>query len=92
VQQAIYAMPMGKGLTEVVAAFSDFRPLSNGIRYAFRSEGTVDGKPAFASKLESVVVNGTIDEKLFVAPAAPAEMPGFPMPAPAGSPAPSPAP
>ena len=93
VHQAIYAMPMGTGMTQVVATFADFRPLSNGVKYAFRSEGTVDGKPAFASRLESVVVNGTVEDRLFVAPPEPAEMPAMPTPsAPDRSPSPAPSP
>jgi hypothetical protein len=93
VHQAIYSMPMGTGTTQVVATFADFRPLSNGVKYAFRSEGTVDGKPAFASRLESVVVNGAIEDRLFVAPPEPAEMPQLPTPsAPDKSPAPAPSP
>ena len=55
---------------QVVATFSDYRPLSNGVRYPFKSEGTVDGKPVFTSSLEKVVVNGAIAESLFALPRA----------------------
>ena len=91
VHQAIYSMPMGQAVAQVVARYSDFRPLSNGIKYAFKSEGTVDGNPAFASRLDSVAVNPTLDEKIFQAPPPPAENP-FAMPPPGAPPAPLPSP
>ena len=89
VRQAIYTMPTGSGVQQVVATFSDHRPLSNGVKYPFASVGLVEGKPAFSTRLDSVVVNGTIDPALFVVPAAPADMPSFEMPP---SPGPAPAP
>ena len=89
VRQTIYSMPMAGSIQQVVANLSDYRPLSNGIKYPFSSVGTVDGKPAFTSKVESVVVNGTIDPAVFVVPSAPVDMPSFEMPA---SPGPAPAP
>jgi len=96
IRQSIYSMPMPTGAAQVVATYSDYRPLSNGIKYPFQSLGTVDGKPAFTSRLETVVVNGTIDPALFVAPAgAPPDLPtgaGLPPPPPPPSPAASPAP
>ena len=79
VRQAIYMMPMAGATSQVVATYSDYRPLSNGARYPFQSRGTVDGKPVFTSRLEKVVVNGTIDESLFALPAPP-PAPAEPMP------------
>ena len=93
VRQAIYTMPLGQASGQVVATFSDYRPLENGMKYPFNSIGLVDGKPAFSTRLESVAVNGTIDPNLFVPPAAPADLPTFDMPASPGPvPAPSPSP
>lgn len=85
VRQAIYSMPMGGATAQVVATYSDIRPLAGGIKYPFRSQGMVDGKPVFSSRLETVVLNAPIDEKLFVPPAAAPEMP-FPAPAPSEGP------
>jgi hypothetical protein len=100
VRQAIYTMPMGQAAAQVVATFSDYRPLANGFKYPFNSVGLANGQPAFSTKIETVTVNGALDPALFVAPAAPAEMPSFemppspgPVPAPlAPSPSPSPSP
>ncbi len=93
VHQAIYTMPMGQAMAQVVARFSDFRPLSNGIKYAFKSDGMVDGKPAFASRLDSVTVNPALDEKIFQAPPPPADNQNpFAMPAPGAPAAPMPSP
>src|SRR5687767_7138785 len=58
VRQAIYTMPLGGNMSQVVASYSDYRPLANGVKYPFQSQGTVDGKPAFSSRLETVVLNG----------------------------------
>lgn len=79
VRQAIYTMPMAGAAAQVVATYSDYRPLSNGVKYPFRSQGTVDGKPVFTSRLEKVVVNGVIDESLFALPAPP-PAPAEPLP------------
>lgn len=79
VRQSIYTMPMGGATSQVVATYSDYRPLSNGVKYPFKSQGTVDGKPVFTSRLENVVVNGTIDESLFALPAPP-PAPAEPLP------------
>lgn len=87
VRQAIYTMPMAGVAAQVVATYSDYRPLSNGAKYPFKSVGTVDGKPVFSSRLETVVVNGAIDEKLFALPALP---PPPAAPLPWASPSPSP--
>ena len=87
VRQAIYTMPMAGAAAQVVATFSDYRPLSNGVKYPFLSTGTVDGKPVFSSRLEKVVVNGAIDESLFALPApppAPAEPLPWASPSPSG--------
>jgi len=81
VRQAIYTMPMAGVAAQVVATYSDYRPLSNGVKYPFKSQGTVDGKPVFTSRLEKVVVNGAIDEKLFALPAPPPP-PAEPLPSP----------
>jgi hypothetical protein len=89
VRQSIYSMPIGGSVQQVVATLSDYRPLSNGVKYPFSSVGTVDGKPAFTTKVESVTVNGTIDPSLFVVPVAPVDMPTFEMP-PSPGPAPGP--
>jgi hypothetical protein len=71
VRQAIYMMPMGGASKQVVATFKDYRPLPNGVKYPFQSQGTVDGAPVFTSRLENVVVNGAIDEAVFALPAPP---------------------
>lgn len=86
VRQAIYTMPMAGAATQVVATYSDYRPLSNGVKYPFQSKGTVDGKPVFTSRLDKVVVNGVIDESLFKVPEPP---PAPPEPLPWASPSPS---
>jgi hypothetical protein len=86
VRQSIYTMPMAGAATQVVASYSDYRPLSNGVVYPFKSHGTVDGKPMFTSRLENVVVNGAIDESLFALPAPP---PAPAEPLPWASPSPS---
>lgn len=86
VRQSIYQMPVGGAMGQVVATYSDYRPLSNGVRYPFRSNGTVDGKPVFTSRLEKVVVNGAIDESLFGLPSPP---PAPSEPLPWASPSPS---
>jgi hypothetical protein len=78
VRQAIYTMPMAGGESQVVATYSDYRTLSNGAKYPFKSLGTVDGKPVFNSRLDAVVVNGDIADALFTVPAPPA--PGDPLP------------
>jgi hypothetical protein len=78
VRQAIYTMPMAGGESRVVATYSDYRTLSNGAKYPFKSLGTVDGKPVFTSRLDAVVVNGDIADALFTVPAPPA--PGEPLP------------
>jgi len=85
VRQAIYTMPMAAVAAQVVATYSDYRPLSNGVKYPFKSQGTVDGKPVFTSRLEKVVVNGAIDEKLFALPAPPPP-PAEPLPGASPSP------
>lgn len=87
VRQAIYTMPMAGAAAEVVATYADYRPLSNGVKYPFKSQGTVDGKPVFTSRLETVVVNGAIDESLFALPAPP---PAPAEPLPWASPSPTP--
>jgi hypothetical protein len=92
VRQSIYSMPLNGKPVQVVATLSDYRPLSNGVKYPFVSQGTVDGQPAFGSKLDAVVVNGTIDASLFVPPAPPAQEEPFPGNAPASSSGPFPAP
>jgi hypothetical protein len=104
VRQSIYSMPLNGKPVQVVATLSDVRPLSNGVKYPFASQGTVDGQPAFGSKLDTIVVNGTIDPALFVPPAPPAQEQPFPgnepasggpfsgLPAPAAAPSPSPSP
>jgi hypothetical protein len=79
IRQAIYTMPMAGASSQVVATYSDYRPLSNGVKYPFQSNGTVDGKPVFTSRLEKVVVNGTIDESLFALPSPP-PAPAEPLP------------
>ena len=87
VRQAIYTMPMAGAAAQVVATYSDYRPLSNGVKYPFSSTGTVDGKPVFSSRLEKVVVNGAIDESLFALPSpppAPAEPLPWASPSPSG--------
>jgi hypothetical protein len=71
VRQAIYSMPMGAATTKVVATYSDYRTLSNGARYPFKSDGTVDGKPVFTSRLDKVDVNGALPESLFTPPGPP---------------------
>jgi hypothetical protein len=87
VRQSIYTMPMAGSESRVVATYSDYRPLSNGAKYPFLSRGTVDGKPVFSSRLEAVVVNGTIDDALFTLPSpppAPAEPLPWASPSPSG--------
>lgn len=86
VRQAIYGMPMSGTTAQVVATYSDYRPLANGVKYPFQSGGTVDGKPVFTSRLESVVVNGALDESLFALPSPP---PAPTEPLPWASPSPS---
>ena len=85
VRQSVYAMPMGGNNSQVVATYSDYRTLSNGVKYPFHSQGTVDGKPVFTSRLESVTVNGAVDQSLFVPPAAPTEPLPWASPSPAGN-------
>lgn len=87
VRQAMYTMPMAGGESLVVATYSDYRPLENGAKYPFKSVGTVDGKPVFTSRLDTVVVNGAIDDALFAAPVpppAPAEPLPWASPSPSG--------
>ena len=95
IRQSIYSMPMPTGTAQVIATYSDYRPLSNGVKYPFQSQGTLDGKPAFTSRLETVVVNGPLEPSLFVAPAGePPSLPegaGFPPPSPPAAATPSPA-
>lgn len=79
VRQAIYTMPLSGATAQVVATYSDYRPLSNGAQYPFKSLGTVDGKPVFSSRLEKVEVNGVIDDSLFTLPAPP-PAPAEPLP------------
>lgn len=86
VRQAIYSMPMSGATAQVVATYSDYRPLTNGVKYPFQSNGTVDGKPVFTSRLESVAVNGALDESLFTLPSPP---PAPSEPLPWASPSPS---
>jgi hypothetical protein len=87
VRQSIYTMPMAGTPAQVVATYSDYRPLAGGAKYPFRSQGMVDGKPVFTSRLDAVVVNGTIDESLFVVPSPP-PAPAEPLPWPTPSPSP----
>lgn len=92
VRQSIYTMPLNGTPVQVVATLSDYRPLSNGVKYPFVSEGTVDGKPAFGSRLDAIVVNGAIDPAVFVPPAPPSQEQLFPPGAPdASSPVSTPA-
>ena len=87
VRQAIYTMPLAGVAAQVVATYSDYRPLSNGFKYPFKSQGMVDGKPVFSSRLEKVVVNGPIDESQFALPSpppAPAEPLPWASPSPSG--------
>lgn len=79
VRQSIYTMPMAGSESRVVATYSDYRALSNGAKYPFLSRGTVDGKPVFSSRLDAVVVNGTIDDALFALPSPP-PAPAEPLP------------
>lgn len=85
VRQAIYTMPMGGNVSQVVANYSDYRPLANGVKYPFQSQGMVDGKPVFMSRLETVVVNGAIDESLFALPQPPAPTEPLPWASPSPS-------
>jgi hypothetical protein len=78
VRQAVYTMPISGAASQVVSTYSDYRALSNGARYPFRSDGTVDGKPVFTSRLEKVVVNGPVDESQFALP--PPPVPQEPLP------------
>jgi hypothetical protein len=87
VRQAIYTMPLAGATAQVVATYSDYRALSNGFKYPFKSQGMVDGKPVFSSRLETVVVNGVIDESRFALPPpppAPAEPLPWASPSPSG--------
>jgi hypothetical protein len=85
VRQSIYMMPIAGATAQVVATYSDYRPLSNGVKYPFKSEGTVDGQPTFTSRLDKVLVNGVIDESLFVLPvSAPTEPLPWASPSPTG--------
>jgi hypothetical protein len=79
VRQAIYTMPIGGAASQVVATYSDYRALDNGAKYPFKSDGTVDGKPMFSSRLDKVIVNGPMEESLFALPSAPSE-PADPLP------------
>jgi hypothetical protein len=87
VRQSIYTMPVSGTAGQVVATYSDYRALSNGVRYPFKSDGTVDGKPVFTSHLDKVVVNGPVADSLFEIPAAPPA--GANEPLPWASPSPS---
>jgi hypothetical protein len=87
IRQSIYTMPMGGATSQVVATYSDYRPLANGVKYPFLSKGMVDGRPVFTSRLEKVIVNGVIDDSLFALPSpppAPAEPLPWASPSPSG--------
>ena len=47
--------------------FGDYRPVDR-IKYPFSTAATLDGKPAFTFKVDTVVVNGAMDTFLFANP------------------------
>lgn len=57
--------------SELTIAYSDYRPVGK-LLYPHASEGSVDDKPAFSFRLDSIVVNGPADQSLFVPAAEPA--------------------
>jgi hypothetical protein len=63
----------------LVVTYSDYQAagLISTFRYPFRAVATLDGKPAFAQTLESVVVNPKLDPALFKEPAGHAMFPGL---------------
>lgn len=58
----------------IVVNYSDYRPV-DGLMYPFALSGTFDGQPSFDSKLDSVTVNPTLADALFMPPPPPSPEP-----------------
>jgi hypothetical protein len=73
---------------DMTITYSDYRPVGK-LVYPHASIGEIAGKPVFSYHLEKIVVNGSVDQKLFTA-ASPAPEPAASSTQPPASPHPSP--